>query len=148
MRAAPGPDEPFAGAVYFRRHAIGLRGQLAVLEIIPEAEGRVTLSDAAGQELFSYRPSELRVGRASRTTFRVQHGDERWWLSGPSFRSGKEFERVRQQIDRDDVVLVVPKLPETDERIYNPLMSNLTAEQQAWCGLWIAALRRAGAKIE
>ena len=145
---APRPDEPFAGAVYVRRRAMGLRGELAVLEIIPEGEGRVTLSDPAGHELFSHPPSELRVGRASRTAFRVQHGDERWWLSGTSPRSGKEFERVRQRIGRDDVILAVPRLPDTDERTYNPLMSNLTAQQQAWCRLWIEALRRAGARVE
>ena len=148
MRGGPGPDEPFAGAVYFRRRAMGLRGELGVLEIIPEGEGRVTLSDPAGQKLFSHPPSQLRVGRASKTTFRVQHGDERWWLSGVSPRSGKEFERVRQRIERDDVILTVPTLPETDERAYNPLMSNLTAQQHAWCGLWIGALRRAGAQME
>ena len=148
MSEAPVPNQPFAGAVYFRRRAMGLRGELAVLEIIPEGEGRVTLSDLAGQELFSHRPSELGVKRASRTAFRVQRGGESWWLSGASFRSGKELERVRQRIGRDDVILSVPKLPETDERVYNPLMSNLTAELQAWREVWIAALREAGARMD
>jgi hypothetical protein len=147
MREAPRPDERFAGAVYVRRRAVGLRGDLAVLEIIPDGEGRVTLSDPTGRQLFSHRPSELRVRRASKTSFRVQHGNESWWLSGATFRSGKEFERVRQRIDRDDVVFALPKPPETDERAYNPLMSNLTAEQHAWCALWLGTLRQAGAQM-
>jgi hypothetical protein len=147
-RESPGPDERFAAAVYVRRSAMGLRGELAVLEIIPEGEGRVTLSDVAGRELFSHPPAQLQVAIASRTTFRVQHGEERWWVSGASFRSSKELERVRQRIDRDDVILSVPELPETDERTYNPLISNLTAQQQAWRGLWIEALRQAGAHVE
>jgi hypothetical protein len=148
MNESPGPGEPFAGAVYFRRRAMGLRGELAVLEIISEGGGRVRLSDLAGQDLFNHPAAELRVGRASRTAFRVQRGQERWWLTGASFRSGKASERARQRIHRDDVVLAVPSLPETDERAYNPLMSNLTAQEQAWCGLWIEALRRAGAQME
>jgi hypothetical protein len=147
MRQAPGPGEPFAGAVYVRRRAMGIRGELAVLEIAPDGTG-VTLSDPAGQEIFSHPPSELRVGRASRTTFWVQHGDQRWWLSGTSFRSDKESERVRQRINRDDVIFTLPNLPETDERAFNPLISNLTAQQQAWCGLWIDALRQAGARMQ
>jgi hypothetical protein len=69
-------------------------------------------------------------------------------LAGLSFRSDKQLERVRQRIDRDDVILAVPKLPEIDERVYNPLISNLTAEQQAWRGVWLDALRQAGAKVE
>jgi hypothetical protein len=140
--------EPFAGAVYVRRRAAGLRGELAVLEIVPGADSRVTLSDPAGRELFSHPPSALRVARASKTTFRVQHGDDRWWLSGASPRSPKDLERVRRRIARDDVILTVPRGAETDERVFNPLMSNLTAQQHAWCGLWIEALRRAGAQVE
>jgi hypothetical protein len=145
MREAPGPGEPFAGAVYFRRRALALRGEPAVLEIIPEGAGRVTLSDPAGHQLFSHPPSELRVTLAPGNSFRVQHGDERWWLWGASIRSDKEFERVRQTIDRDDVMIAVPKLPDADERAYKRLMRNRTAQQRAWCRLWIAALRAAGA---
>jgi hypothetical protein len=119
-----------------------------VLEILADGESRVRLSDPAGRELFSHPPRELRVARASRTTFRVQHGDDRWWLSGTSPRSDKESERVRRRIGRDDVILTVPKRGETDERAFNPLMSNLTAEQLAWCGFWLEALRRAGAQMK
>jgi hypothetical protein len=46
------------------------------------------------------------------------------------------------------VILAVPELPEADERAYKRLMRNLTVQQQAWCGLWIGALRRAGAHAE
>ena len=148
ITGAPGPGEPFAGAVYVRRRAMGLRGDLAVLEIVSENGGRVRLSAPGGQEVFSHVPSQLRVGRASRTAFLIQHGDESWWLTGVSVRSDKESQRVRQRIGREDVVLSVPKLPATDERAYNPLMSNLTAQQQAWCGLWLEVLRRAGAQMK
>ncbi|HTX09554.1 MAG TPA: hypothetical protein VME22_13130 [Solirubrobacteraceae bacterium] len=148
MRDKPVPGEGFAGAVYFRRRAMGLRGELALLEIILEGTGRVALSNAGGQKLFSHPPSELRVARASKTAFRVQHQQERWWLSGTTFRAGKEFGWVRERIERNDLILAVPKLPETDERAYNPLMSNQTAQQLAWCRLWIEALRDAGAQIE
>jgi hypothetical protein len=140
--------EGFASAVYFRRHAMGMRGELAVLEIVSEGMTAVVLSNSGGHRLFSYHASELRVGRASRTTFRVRDQQERWWFSGTTFRPGKEFEWVRERINRHELILAVPKLPETDERAYNPLMSNLTAQQQAWCGLWIEALRNAGAQME
>lgn len=148
MGEAPAPDGPFAAAVYFRQRRVGIRGELAVLEIIPGGEGRVTLSDPAGHELFSHPPSELRVALASKITFRVQHGDERWWLWGTGYQTGKQFEKVRERIDRDDVILAVPRLPDMDERTYKRLMSNLNAQQQAWCGLWINALGQAGAQIE
>jgi hypothetical protein len=64
------------------------------------------------------------------------------------FRAGHLERRVRQRIDRDDVILTVPKLPETDERAHKRLMRNLAAQQQAWCGLWIGARRQAGAHAE
>jgi hypothetical protein len=147
MRDAPEPGESFAAPVYVRRRSLGLRGELAVLEIVSEGQGRLTLSAPAGEPVFSHAPSEFRAGRASRTTFWLQHGEERWWLSAVSFRSQKEAERVRRRIDRDDVLFAVPKLPEVDERTYNPLMSNTTAQQQAWCGLWLEALRHAGAQM-
>lgn len=148
ITGAAAPGEPFAAAVYVRRRAVGLRGDLAVLEIVAESGGRVRLSAPGGQEVFSYVPSQLRVGRASRTTFLIEHGDESWWLTGTGVRSDKALERMRKRIGRDDVILSVPKLPETDERAYNPLMSNQTAQQQAWCALWLEVLRRAGAHMK
>jgi hypothetical protein len=148
MREERAAGERFAGAVYVRRRAMGLRGELAVLEISPDGESRVTLSDPAGRELFSHLSPDLRVARASRTTFRVQHGDDRWWLTGASLRSGKALERARRSIARDDVIFTVPERAEIDERVFNPLMSNLTAQQHAWCGFWLEALRRAGAQME
>jgi hypothetical protein len=148
MGDAAGPGVDFGAAVYFRRHAVGIRGELAMLEISRVGTRHVTLSNSGGQKLFSHPCSELWVGRASRTTFRVRHGEECWWLSGTTFRSGKEFGWVRERIDRHELTLAVPKLPDTDERVYNPLMSNLTAQQQAWCDLWIEALRDAGAQME
>jgi hypothetical protein len=139
----------FAGAVYFRRRAIALRGQPAVLEINPEGEGRVTLTDPPGQEqLFSYPPSELRVAVAVGNSFRVRHGDARWWLWGASTRSTKEFEQVRRRITRHDVIITVPRLADMDDRAYRRLMHNRAAQQRAWSGMWIGRLLEAGAQQE
>lgn len=146
-KEAPGPDEPFAGAVCFSRRMLSIRGKLSVLEITPKDEGRVTLSDLAGQELFSHPAAELRVKPALSNTFRVQRGDERWWLWGTSFQTAKQFEQTRQRIDRDDVILAVPRPAEVDETDYTRLMHNMAAQKEAWCGLWIGMLLRAGAQM-
>lgn len=108
----------------------------------------MTLSDPARHELFSYPCAQVRISLASRTSFRVQHGDEGWWLSGTGFQTNKQFERVRQRIAPDDVALAVPRLADTDEDTYRRLMSDVNAQQQAWCGLWINALHQAGALVQ
>lgn len=143
----PSPGEPVAGAVYFRP-ARGADAQLAVLEVEPRGESRVTLSDASGRELFSHRPGELRFALASRAAFELQRGEDRWLMSGTCFRNGRGLDEARRIIDREDVMLVVPMLPDMAERAYERLLGNTSAQQAAWCGFWRAVLEHAGADVD
>lgn len=141
----PGPGEPFVGAVCFSRRMLSVRGKLSVLELVPD--GRVTLRDIAGNELFSYPPSDLLVKPSLSDTFRIRYGAERWWLWGANFQSAKQFESIRQRVGRDDVIIAVPRPADVEEREYERLMRSMAAQKRAWSGLWIGMLLEAGAKI-
>jgi hypothetical protein len=146
-RKVPAAGEPVAGAVYYRQ-ARGANAELAVLAVDPQGEGRVTLSDTSGAELFSHRPGELRFALASRAAFELQRGEDRWLMSGTCFKNGKGLDELGRLIDRRDVILVVPMLADMPDREYERLLGNPSAQQAAWCGFWSAVLEHAGATVD
>lgn len=142
----PAPGERVAGAVYYRQ-ARAATAELAVLEVDSQP-GLVTLSGLSGEQLFSHRPAELRFSLASRASFQLDRGDDRWLMSGTVFKHGHGLDELRELIDRDDVILVVPMLPQMPDREYERLLGNTGAQQAAWCGFWSAVLEHAGAAVE
>jgi hypothetical protein len=146
-RKVPAAGEPVAGAVYYRR-ARATSAELAVLEVDAQGEGLVTLRDTSRAELFSHRPGELRFALASRAAFQLECGEDRWLMSGTCFKNGKGLDEVSRIIDRADVILTVPMLPDMTDREYQRLLGNPSAQQAAWCGFWNAVLEHAGAHVD